>query len=455
MDQNEKPSFRLSAAIPAIFNAVIAVFGVISPFLSLSDEVLISINSRRQYFALFCGIIAVVTIFYLMIERANRRQNWIWWISLLAACFALMIAIMLPFVGIQVEYRFRDREYTEALTDQLDGWTMERKEEIPMGKVIYLDDWSTEKPEKGNAEQKEEWRFRTKQTTQATAQPDGSWTLDSSAVPVTNTGEWSDDPIPGQNTESATLFRYREVQTSSEKTYRTLGWTRENPGQIKQQYQVLDWEEREVLWHYFQFYCKSCGHVQRDFDGCSHCGAINSMEYNECWETVPYDDLNRTLEGWATLKKGNDTYFANVDPKNWTVETEPKKEYLYTVVEDSPSTAYGKWSDWSFENPGNLGDLVQIEQKTVYRVSEEIRTYYRWSDWSGWSASRVSENDNTQVEHRILYRPYEEETKTVYHFSRWGDWSEWTVQKPEESENRDVQSRRVKAEPDAQAENGH
>lgn len=448
MVQNKKPPLTFSKAIPAIAGIVLTVFGAISPFLSFSKELQIPIDNWIQLILLICVIAACATIAYLVKESSKMQISWVWWAFLLVACAALALTIIFQFSGFQVEYRFRDCEYTDALTDQLEGWTMDRKEEIPTGDILYLDDWSDEKPREGNFDQKEQWRFRTKQTTQSSTAPDSSWTLDSGVTPVTTTSEWYDYPVSGQSVETAVQYRHREVRPTSERNFRTLGWTTEEPGEVSQHYNVQGWEEREASWHYFQYYCLFCGNVQMEHGTCLNCGDF--VHYYDRWEPIPYEELHTNLSGWVRLELDNDIYYANTIPGN-DGYIEPQKEYLYTIVEDTPLEVYGEWSEWSFENPGDPGPFLNVEGRTVYRTSETIYTYFRWSGWSDWGSSPVAENDSTQVDYRILYRPYEEKTQTVYYFIRWNEWSEWSTQKPEKKENREIQSQIARAESDKQA----
>lgn len=450
MNQTRKPPFKLEAAIFPILSAFIPLFGLISPFLDLSDKMKIPITNSRQLFSLGGGLLALISIFYLLNQTNKKQKNETWWLAFLVSAAALVVAVYLWVSDprdFQKEYRFRDCEYIDAYTDQLDGWEYTGSDTIPTGEILYLDDWSTEKPEKGNAETREQWRYRTRQTTQSSIQPTGNWTLDPNVSPILNVGDWVDDPsmLLGQNVESKNQYRYREVRTRTEQNRYTLGWTTETPMEVEQQYGSsveISWDEREFLWYYYQYYCHGCGRSERDYDICINCGTIDQIKYYELWDTISYGELYARY-GWVELDKNGDIYFANVVP-NSSRYREPKKEYRYTIIEDIPFIEYGEWTDWSFNDPGYLGNEVEVASKTVYRVSETIYTYYRWSNWSEWGPSEITQDSDTEVDYRVLYRPYTEETETVYHFFRWNDWSEWSLQEPVKKENREIEFRWVK-----------
>ena len=450
MHQMKKPPFELAAVIVPILNVFLLAYGLLSPFLDLSDNLKIPLNNSWQLYSIGGGLLAAVSIAYLLIQTKKRQINGPWCFSLLVSIVALLAAVYLWGANpkdYQKEYRFRDCEYVDALTDQLDGWDYIDSDTTPTGEILYLDDWSTKKPEKGNAESCEQWRCRIRQTMQSSQQPTGDWTVDPNISPISNIGEWVDDSsaLSGQNIESAIQYRYREVWTKTERIHDTWGWTTETPMEVKARYGSsveIDWQTRETQWFYYQFYCHGCGRSQKDYDTCTKCRTIDKVEYYELWNTTSYDELSDRY-GWVELDRSGDIYFANVEPGSaWYHE--PKKEYKYTIIGDIPILEYGEWTDWSFNDPGDPGVNMEIERRTVFRTSEIIYTYYRWDGWSEWGTSEITQSSDKEVEHRILYRPYTEETKTVYHFSRWGDWSEWSLQEPEKKEGREIDSRWVK-----------
>lgn len=104
------------------------------------------------------------------------------------------------------------------------------------------------------------------------------------------------------------------------------------------------------------------------------------------------------------------------------------------------------WSDWS-DNRTEGNESTEVEARTLYRYADKIPhyeyTYERWTEDSAWSDTPYPESATRKVKTQTIYK-YRDRTDTVtYHFYLWGAWSDWRDEKVDGSDTREVQQRTV------------
>ena len=218
------------------------------------------------------------------------------------------------------------------------------RETDPETTAVRWSDWS--ETETAGSESKTQYSSRTKTTRTQSGSPISGWEIDSSRTAFGAWGDWSawsDMPISGGDT--------LDVET------RTVYKTRARSGWVKGSAPsgAGDVRTREVY-----MYCEV-------IDG----------EHGE-W-MGPVTELPPEADG---------------------------KTYVsYTITQVNYVPAGAEWSDWSTAEAAS-GDTMDVMTNIQYRSRSRSITYtcYTWSDWTEWSDTPVSENENTEVKTRTLYR---------------------------------------------------
>ncbi len=201
--------------------------------------------------------------------------------------------------------------------------------------------------------------------------------------------QWSDwmEKLPsGINSneyqiEEKTQYSSRTKQTTTSEKSSLSGWIKEG-----EHYQYKTYEE--VL---------SSPAQDTSTKEYTQTGTVRGYTYNHCcakingvwyvagtYDKFPNNESASSYRSTISLFKKTTPATAN------TVTDEP----LYSIGSKCSSCGYDAW--------GYNGEYLRYE----YTVKEKITIYdyYKWSDWSSYSDKKVTEDSNTEVRTRTLYR---------------------------------------------------
>lgn len=276
---------------------------------------------------------------------SSENMNWSAWMEELPEGIALNSGT----VEVDIEYRYREKDYKEYNRETLEGWTLEgqRPSTTPYGN---WSDWKEESmtgSEYTEVEEQKLYRFRTNEQTSSTQSAMEGWDLVGS-TPHYNIGAWSEwSTNPASPSDTLEVEQKSQWQATwrntfmSQVTTSTTGWNDGSGG-------------------------PSVGDMQM----------TGTASYKEC-----------------------------ISVQRRTVYRKRSRTYQYTTYYFSRWT---EWSDWSTEETVAQENVVEVEEKTVFRSREVFgdTAYYfwRWQDWSDWSLEAPEQKEDAQYEERVVYR---------------------------------------------------
>lgn len=282
--------------------------------------------------------------------ETTEDMSWSGWMETLPEGVALNINT----VEVDVQYRVREKDYLEYNRETLEGWTLDGvyPSTSPYGEWSEWGEEAVTASEYTEVEEQKLYRFRTNEQTSSTEATMEGWT-NTGSQPHYTLGAWSD-----WTTNPASSSDTQEVQQKSQ-------WN-------------ATWRNTFMS----QVTTSSTGWV----DGTGH-PSVGDMQ----------------MTGTASYKEC-------ISVNTRTVYRKRSRTYQYTTYFFSRWT---EWSDWSNEETVAQENLVEVEEKTVYRRREifgdTAYLFWRWQDWSDWTLEAPAAEENTQMEQRVVYRYIQED----------------------------------------------
>ena len=276
---------------------------------------------------------------------ATENLSWSGWVEELPEG----VELNMNTVEVDVQYRVREKDFMEYNRENLEGWTLDGvyPSSTPYGEWSDWGEEATEQSEYTEVEEQKLYRFRTSEQTSSTSATMEGWTNTGSQAHYTF-GAWSD-----WSTTAASSSDSQEVQQKSQ-------W-------------MATWKNVFMS----QVTSTNTGWV----DGTGH-PSVGDMQ----------------MTGTASYKECTSVSTRTVYRKRSRIYQYPT--YYYSRWTD--------WSDWSTEETVAQENLVEVEEKTVYRRREVFGDtayrFWRWQEWSDWTLEAPADGENVQVEQRIVYR---------------------------------------------------
>ena len=289
---------------------------------------------------------------YLVQVRTETTEDMAWsgWMENLPEG----VALNLNAVEVDVQYRVRDKDFLEYNRDTLDGWTLDGiyPSTSPFGEWSEWGEETLTQSEYTEVEEQKLYRFRTNEQTSSTEATMEGWT-NIGSQPHYALGAWSD-----WSTNPASASDTLEVQQKSQ-------WN-------------ATWRNTFMS----QVTTSSTGWV----DGTGH-PSVGDMQ----------------MTGTASYKEC-------ISVNTRTLYRKRSRTYQYTTYYYSRWT---EWSDWSSEETVAQENLVEVEEKTVYRSREifgdTAYLFWRWQDWTDWTLDALEADEDMELEQRVVYRYIQED----------------------------------------------
>ena len=289
---------------------------------------------------------------YLVQVRTETTEDMAWsgWMENLPEG----VALNLNAVEVDVQYRVRDKDFLEYNRDTLDGWTLDGiyPSTSPFGEWSEWGEEVLTQSEYTEVEEQKLYRFRTNEQTSSTEATMEGWT-NIGSQPHYALGAWSD-----WSTNPASASDTLEVQQKSQ-------WN-------------ATWRNTFMS----QVTTSSTGWV----DGTGH-PSVGDMQ----------------MTGTASYKEC-------ISVNTRTLYRKRSRTYQYTTYYYSRWT---EWSDWSSEETVAQENLVEVEEKTVYRSREifgdTAYLFWRWQDWTDWTLDALEADEDMELEQRVVYRYIQED----------------------------------------------
>lgn len=376
----------------------------------------------------------------------------------------------------QTLYRSRRLETTSSTTESSkSGWKLYDTID-GTGDFGPWSDWSTSQvsaEENREVETQTRYRYRTKETTTGAASTMSGWELYDTTYTWGDYGNWSGwssfdewTETDSRDVESKTQYSYRTKEYTTSSNSSKSGWTRYDSSTSYGSWS--DWSDtpisssstKEVETQQVQTGTKySLGHyctgnvsgAQWQTSSTNH---TSSAVFNQ---NCIFHDLGRfdSLDDFKWRDGGGYIYYPNGEKfvcsnSCWTWyinEEEPVYKTQYRSRTVSTTYYFWKWSDWSNYSDSRVSASSdrEVTTRTFYRYRDRpsIPTYHfwRWGGWTDWSTNAVSATDTVQVETSLYYRYRDRVTTKTYYFCRWTDWSEFSKQPISASDTVEVQTK--------------
>lgn len=303
-------------------------------------------------------------------------------------------------VDTKTQYRYRDKEYKNGITDSnLSGWTRTNS-------YVVYGTWSSNKT--------------------TTSKPSESDTLRIVDQYVSGynyfhyccnyyDGGWMVDSIPYGNTNST---HHHTIHTTSQLPRLNMA---DKGG--KQAYGGYGTGAPACANNFYAWF-------------------LNSTEYTYVYQTRTATTLY-DYERWGQWSNWSDSAYT----QSTTRQVNSRTLYRYRTRSQFYTYYYYRWKDWSSWSTTAVSgnDNRQVETATYYRYRDRasIPTYHfsRWKDWSSWSTTAVSESNTRKVETKTFYRYRDRVKETTYYFQRWTEWSDYTESPVDESDTVEVETK--------------
>jgi hypothetical protein len=286
-------------------------------------------------------------------------------------------------------------------------------------------DWSTTVPSSSSEyETKDQYRYRTRETTAYSGSSLDGWTWYDTVATWSDYGAWSDWSTSeyynddSTKVETKTQYRYRDESTSTSTSYGD--WSSWQDGAISSS-STLEVETRQVqasaektTYTYGAYFSNNSSKPYNWTHFCPTCG--NTL-YGGTWTYKEYTQSTRATVisfsdacghkgNFSTEYRAADGYLYYYEKKNTTPATY-KTQYRSRKIITTQNSSWGDWSGWS-DTAYSASDTRQVDQRTLYRYCTRTLnyTYYfeRWGDWSSYSDTAVSATSDREVQTRTLYR---------------------------------------------------
>lgn len=248
--------------------------------------------------------------------------------------------------------------------------------------------------------------------------------------------EWSEDQIeemtsPAYETETRTLYRSREKETTTSDKDTMDGWTL---------YDTVttgggEWSE----WGTTELTATDKLEVETQTRyRCSKkeytTSSSSSMSGWTCYKTD-------SSSSWGAWSDWSTIYVSGTSTRQ--VETKTQYRYRDRYYDDYGGWYAESWSSWSDSYPSS-GYNREIDSRTMYRsrTKSTSTTYYyeRWGAWSDWGTTEIAQSDTCKVETAVYYRS-REAAETTYYFYRWGEWSDYSEEEIKPTDDLEVDTK--------------
>jgi hypothetical protein len=289
-------------------------------------------------------------------------------------------------------------------------------------------DWSTSIPASGSEyETKEQYRYRTRETTSSNSSSLSGWTQYDESSTWGDYGSWSDwstsavSESDSTQVRTKTQYRYQYYQTTSETSYGS--WSAWQDTAITSS-STLDVETQTVktgTQYYLAHYCTGSGAGTHSLFT-SYTNQTDDSTFNA---KCSYHELGWVDASSLSTSSGNGNY--------WVWETGYRQAYKY----GSKLCSNGCYL-WYIKDTKDV-------TKTQYR-SRQITTtkkQYKSDTWSDWSDTSSSASNIANTNTRILYSYRTRQRQKTYYFERWSDWSSYSDTAVSSTVDREIQTRTV------------
>ena len=348
----------------------------------------------------------------------------------------------------RILYRSRQKEKTTSKTkDNMDGWELYGDSEQDGG----FGNWSgwslnaVSASENREVETQTRYRYADKVITSGAQSQMTGWTLYNTTYTWGDYGAWSD-----WSTSAVSNSDSRKVETKEQYRYRTLQTTQVYTDWVAGDW--VDAEQAtgdlcqligsRTIYPYYYFYCTACGRGWRyPYHGiaCENCKqkTVTLQTGTVEWFENPWSD---------SIYWGSNKYYQYIGGNIWWnwADGAPKNQWRYQTRSVQNVSSWSAWSSYS-DSAVSATSSREVNTRTLYRYCErtQIPTYhfYQWGNWSEWSATAVAQSDSRQVETATYYRYRDKVKEKLYHFYRWGEWSDWQTDEVVENEDLELETK--------------
>lgn len=391
----------------------------------------------------------------------------------------------LPDYVTEEDYEIKEREVWRSITvvdttssttqKTMDGWEM--YEEVPADTLGAWSQWSPDKEgDKADREyqQKQCYSFCNKEITTASTPTLSGWTLYNTTYTLgdyPNTYKSSDEQpkeIEGREIVPKTIWKYKDIQTTTSTSKTLDGWTRDESKGIIQNWGAAQTTTTkpqtgdglritattQTNWGWYH-YC--CAYYENGW-------CMDSIQYVENYKvTHPHYHTTNTSQMLPAAEfrdQGNQTAYGG---NGWSISPRcacnfyywfrnPSADvYTYTYQTCIPEYHFYKWpAEWteSEEEQTEIPGKRMVEKDTVYyyRDKEQVPVYHFWrytGSWSAWDPTPQTKTDTRDVQQKLCYRYRDKLTETTYYFRKWSNWedAEWTEEEITESDTVKVEKK--------------